>query len=86
MSRQRLPIGTHGEITVMTWRVFRRTVATGINDQASVKLAAELVGHTDPKVTIEHYIRRNELVNPLTAELLDAAFSPDRQEEGRQSS
>jgi hypothetical protein len=28
-------------------------------------------------VTVEHYIRRNEQVNPLTAELLDAAFAPD---------
>ncbi|MDQ3423719.1 MAG: site-specific integrase [Actinomycetota bacterium] len=55
--------------------MFRRTVATVINDQASLNLAAELLGHTDPKVTIEHYIRRNEHVNPLTAELLDAAFS-----------
>jgi hypothetical protein len=53
---------------------FRRTVATVINDQASVNLAAELLGHTDPKVTIERYIRRNEHVNPLTAELLDQAF------------
>ena len=57
--------------------MFRRTVATVINDQASVNLAAELLGHTDPKVTIEHYIRRNEHVNPLTAELLDSAFAPD---------
>ena len=56
--------------------MFRRTVATS-NDQASVNLAAELLGHTDPKVTIEHYIRRNEHVNPLTAELLDAAFAPE---------
>ena len=52
-----------------------------INDQASVNLAAELLGHTDPKVTIEHYIRRNEHVNPLTAELLDAAFAADGQDE-----
>lgn len=57
--------------------MFRRTVATVINDQASVNLAAELLGHTDPRVTIEHYIRRNEHVNPLTAELLDVAFAPD---------
>ncbi len=49
----------------------RRTVATVINDQASVHLAAKLLGHIDPKVTIEHYIRRNEHANPLTAELLD---------------
>jgi hypothetical protein len=46
-----------------------------------VNLAAELLGHTDPKVTIEHYIRRNEHVNPLTAELLDAAFAADGQDE-----
>lgn len=32
---------------------------------------AKLLGHTDPKLTIEHYIRRNEQVNPLTAELPD---------------
>ncbi len=60
--------------------MFRRTVATVVNDQASVNLAAELLGHTDPKVTIEHYIRRNEHVNPLTAELLDRAFA--REDEG----
>ncbi|WP_248580898.1 tyrosine-type recombinase/integrase [Nocardioides sp. InS609-2] len=35
--------------------MFRRTVATVINDQASVNRAAELLGHIDPKVTIEHY-------------------------------
>jgi integrase len=34
--------------------MFRRTVATVINEQASLNLAAELLGHTDPKVTIEH--------------------------------
>jgi integrase len=55
--------------------MFRRTVATVINEQASLNLAAELLGHTDPKVTVEHYIRRNEHVNPLTAELLDEAFA-----------
>lgn len=64
-------------ITGVHPHMFRRTVATVINDQASVNLAAELLGHTDPKVTVEHYIRRNEHVNPLTAELLDVAFAPD---------
>jgi len=49
---------------------------------ASVNLAADLLGHTDPKVTIEHDIRQNKHVNPLTAELLEAAFSPDRRNEG----
>ncbi|MCB0909150.1 MAG: site-specific integrase [Nocardioidaceae bacterium] len=62
-------------IEAVSPHMFRRTVATVINEQASVNLAAELLGHTDPKVTIEHYIRRNEHVNPLTAELLDSAFA-----------
>jgi integrase len=60
----------------VTPHMFRRTVATVINDNASVNLAAELLGHTDPKVTLQHYIKRNELVNPLTAELLEEAFAP----------
>lgn len=65
----------------VTPHMFRRTVATVVNEQASVNLAAELLGHTDPKVTIEHYIRRNEHVNPLTAELLDEVFAPDDRRE-----
>jgi integrase len=55
---------------------FRRTVATAINDAADVELAAELLGHTSSKITIQHYIRRNEMVDPRTADLLQAAFAP----------
>ncbi|EYT56573.1 integrase [Leucobacter sp. UCD-THU] len=58
----------------VTPHMFRRTVATAINEQASVELAAELLGHTDPRITIQHYIRRNEMVNPRTAELLEQVF------------
>ncbi len=53
---------------------FRRTVATAINDAADADLAAELLGHTDSKITIQHYIRRNEMVDPRTSDLLEAAF------------
>ena len=56
---------------------FRRTVATAINESADVELAAELLGHTDSKITIQHYIRRNEMVDPITADLLEQAFAPD---------
>jgi len=56
---------------------FRRTVATAINDSADVELAAELLGHTDSKITVQHYIRRSEMVNPRTAALLERAFAPD---------
>lgn len=56
---------------------FRRTVATAINESADIDLAAELLGHTDSKITIQHYIRRNEMVNPATAQILEQAFQPD---------
>jgi hypothetical protein len=46
-----------------------------VNGQASLNLASELLGHTDPKVTIEHYIRRREHMKSLTAELLDQALT-----------
>ena len=65
-------------ITGVTPHMFRRTVATAINEQAGVDLAAELLGHTDPKITIQHYIRRNEMVNPVTAEMLDRVFGKER--------
>ncbi len=47
-----------------------------INEQAGVDLAAEL-GHTNTKITIQHYIRRNEMVNPATAELLDRVLAKE---------
>ncbi|MGI8578445.1 MAG: hypothetical protein ACR2KG_11150 [Nocardioidaceae bacterium] len=52
-----------GEVLTIHPHMFRRTVATEINEQASV-YADELLGHTDPKVTIEHFFRRNEHMNP----------------------
>lgn len=61
-------------ITGITPHMFRRTVATAIHEQAGVDLAAELLGHTDPKITMQHYIRRNDVVNPATADMLDRTF------------
>jgi integrase len=61
----------------VTPHLFRRTFATAVNDNAGVELAAELLGHTDTKITAMHYIRRSEVVNPATAVLLDQAFAPD---------
>jgi len=62
-------------ITGVTPHMFRRTVATAINEQAGAELAAELLGHTDSRITIQHYIRRNEMVNPGTADMLERAFA-----------
>jgi integrase len=64
-------------INGVTPHMFRRTVATAVNTNASIELAAELLGHTDTRVTVMHYIQRSELVNPATAALLDRAFAKD---------
>lgn len=62
----------------VTPHMFRRTAATAINERAGVELAAALLGHTDPRITLQHYIRRSEVVDPMTAILLEHAFSKDR--------
>jgi integrase len=51
------PVGIPG----VTPHMFRRTVATVINEKAGVDLAAELLDHTNTKITIQHDIRRNEM-------------------------
>ena len=48
----------------VTPHLFRRTVATAVNDNASVELAAELLGHTDTKITVQHYIQRSGAREP----------------------
>nr|WP_208382673.1 tyrosine-type recombinase/integrase [Microbacterium ulmi] len=53
---------------------FRRTVATIVNDAQGALLASELLGHTDPRITMQHYIQRSETVNPVTAEHLERAL------------
>lgn len=62
------------EIEGVTPHKFRRTVATTINESAGVELASQLLGHTDPAITIKHYIRRSETVDPTTASLLEKVF------------
>ena len=63
----------------VTPHMFHRTVATAVNANANIELAAGLLGHTDTKITVQHYIQRSELVNPATAALLDRAFAKDEE-------
>lgn len=58
----------------VTPHCFRRTVATVVNEAQGMLLASELLGHTDPRVTMQHYIQRNEIVNPVTADFLEQSF------------
>jgi len=53
---------------------FRRTVATTIHEVGGLLLAAELLGHSDPRITVQHYIQRDEAVDPITAQILDKQF------------
>jgi len=59
----------------VTPHMFRRTVATAINEQAGVELAASLLGHTDPKITLQHTSGAIRWFNPATAVLLDRTFA-----------
>lgn len=69
-------------LLLKTVEVRRRLASTSIwgspGERAGVgEPAAELLGHTDPEVTVEHHLRRDEHLNPLNAGLLDQAFAHD---------
>lgn len=55
-----------------TNKLFRRTAATAIDATGGLELAAQLLGHADPRTTRRHYAVRPESVNPATATLLEA--------------
>jgi integrase len=76
--RQLRSVLSEAGIAGVTPHLFRRTVATAVHDNANVELAAKLLGHTDTKITVQHCIRRNEVVNSATAELLGKAFGKDK--------
>ncbi len=53
---------------------FRRTGATTIYHAGGLDLAAGLLGHTDLRITQQHYIVRDDLVDPATAVMLEQRF------------
>jgi integrase len=59
-------------VEVVTPHAFRRTVATVIDREAGLDLAAELLGHTSSAITKLHYIEPDENVDPRTALILEA--------------
>lgn len=60
------------EVEGVTPHSFRRTVATFLDRASGPDLAAEMLGHTSSKITKEHYIEPDEMVNPVTAEILES--------------
>ncbi len=69
--RLREALGAAG-VEAVTPHAFRRTVATVIDREAGLDLAAELLGHTSTAITRLHYIQPDERVDPRTAEILES--------------
>lgn len=59
-------------VEAVTPHAFRRTVATVIDREAGLDLAAELLGHTSTAITKLHYIQPDERVDPRTAAILES--------------
>jgi integrase len=57
-----------------TTHVFRRTAATLVESVAGISLAARLLGHANEQVTRASYVITAELVDPLTAQIMDEAL------------
>lgn len=67
-------------ISGVTPHSFRRTVATVLDRAGGAELAAEMLGHTSSDITRQHYIEPDEIVNPVTAQILES-LAPHRPEE-----
>ncbi|TAM71343.1 MAG: integrase [Microbacteriaceae bacterium] len=54
--------------------IFRRTTATIIDAAAGITLASRLLGHANEQVTRASYVVTAELVDPVTADIMEHAF------------
>jgi integrase len=57
-----------------TTHAFRRTAATLVESVAGISLAARLLGHSSEQVTRASYVVTAELVDPVTAQIMDEAL------------
>jgi integrase len=57
-----------------TTHVFRRTAATLVESVAGISLAARLLGHASEQVTRASYVVTAEMVDPITAQIMDDAL------------
>lgn len=55
--------------------IFRRTAATIVEAAAGITLASRLLGHANEQVTRNSYVVTAELVDPITADIMDDAFA-----------
>jgi integrase len=61
--------------TEFSTHIFRRTTATIIDAAAGITLASRLLGHANEQVTRSNYVVTAEMVDPVTADIMDNAFT-----------
>ncbi|TFC25612.1 integrase [Cryobacterium sp. TMT1-3] len=62
------------EVREFSTHIFRRTAATLIESVAGITLASRLLGHSNEQVTRASYVVSAELVDPITAQIMDDAL------------
>lgn len=62
------------DVDEFTTHIFRRTAATLVESVAGISLAARLLGHASEQVTRASYVVTAELVDPVTAQIMDDAL------------
>jgi integrase len=55
--------------------IFRRSTATLVEAVAGISLASRLLGHANEQITRASYVVSAELVDPVTADIIDQAFA-----------
>lgn len=59
------------DVDELTTHIFRRTAATLIEAAAGITIASRLLGHASEQVTRSSYVVTAELVDPITATIMD---------------
>jgi integrase len=62
------------DVDEFTTHLFRRTAATIVESVAGISLASRMLGHANEQVTRASYVVTAELVDPVTAQILDDAL------------
>ncbi len=62
------------DVDQFSTHIFRRSTATIVEAAAGITLASRLLGHANEQVTRASYVVSAEMVDPATAQILEAAF------------
>lgn len=62
------------DVGEFTTHIFRRTAATLVESVAGITLASRLLGHANEQVTRASYVVTAEMVDPVTAQIMDDAL------------